>query len=258
MKMKVKRLFNYKNTQFDDELKNVPHNFAVKHDEEAKTSELTIYGVIGESWWNEKWTSAMDVDNALKEAGTNNLVIRLNSPGGSAFDGIAIYNRLVNYKKETGAKITIHVDGWACSAASVIAMAADELIMGLGAMVMIHEASNGVWGSKGDFRSEADLLEELEEGIIDIYMTKATVDRIEIRKKVDAETWFSASKAIEIGFATSAASSTVEGNKDEEIANLKNQMHDMKKQIDNLTNKQKQEPTPEPVLPTNKRKGFLF
>lgn len=256
--MKVKRLFNYKNTQFDDELKNVPHNFAVKHDEEAKTSELTIYGVIGESWWNEKWTSAIDVDNALKEAGTNNLVIRLNSPGGGAFEGIAIYNRLMNYKNETGAKITIHVDGWACSAASVIAMAADELIMGLGAMIMIHEASSGVWGAKGDFRSEADLLEELEEGIIDIYMTKATVERKEVRKKVDAETWFGASKAIEIGFATSATSSSVEGNSKEELSNLKAQNANLQNEIQQLKNQQKQEPMPEPVQPTNKRKGFLF
>jgi ATP-dependent protease ClpP protease subunit len=256
--VRVKRLFNYKNNQFDDELKNVPHNFAVKHDEEAKTSELTIYGVIGESWWNEKWTSAIDVDNALKEAGTNNLVIRLNSPGGSAFDGIAIYNRLMNYKNETGAKITIHVDGWACSAASVIAMAADELIMGLGAMIMIHEASSGIWGAKGDFRSEADLLEELEEGIIDIYMTKATVERKEVRKKVDAETWFGASKAIEIGFATSATSTTVEDNSKEELSNLKAQNANLQNEIQQLKNQQKQEPTPEPVQPTNKRKGFLF
>nr|WP_276523315.1 head maturation protease, ClpP-related [Lysinibacillus fusiformis] len=239
-------------------MKNVPHNFAVKHDEEAKTSELTIYGVIGESWWNEKWTSAIDVDNALKEASTNNLVIRLNSPGGSAFDGIAIYNRLMNYKNETGAKITIHVDGWACSAASVIAMAADELIMGLGAMIMIHEASSGIWGAKGDFRSEADLLEELEEGIIDIYMTKATVERKEVRKKVDAETWFGASKAIEIGFATSATSTTVEDNSKEELSNLKAQNANLQNEIQQLKNQQKQEPTPEPVQPTNKRKGFLF
>jgi len=256
--VRVKRLFNYKNNQFDDELKNVPHNFAVKHDEEAKTSELTIYGVIGESWWNEKWTSAIDVDNALKEAGTNNLVIRLNSPGGSAFDGIAIYNRLMNYKNETGAKLTIYVDGWACSAASVIAMAADELIMGLGAMIMIHEASSGIWGAKGDFRREADLLEELEEGIIDIYMTKATVERKEVRKKVDAETWFGASKAIEIGFATSATSTTVEDNSKEELSNLKAQNANLQNEIQQLKNQQKQEPTPEPVQPTNKRKGFLF
>lgn len=254
--MKVKRLFNYKNTQYDEQLMSVPHNFAATHDNDKSTSELTIYGVIGESYWSERYTSAIDVDNALKEANGNNLVIRLNSPGGSAFDGIAIYNRLMSYKKDTGAKIKIHVDGWACSAASVLAMAADELFMGLGAMFMIHEASSGVWGTKGSFRSEADLLEELEEGLIDIYMTKANVAREEIRVKVDAETWFSASKAVDIGFATSTAS-TVEG-KDEEIANLKNQVSTMKTQINNLTNQQNQEPTPEPVMPTNKRKGFLF
>ena len=257
MGMKVKRLFNYKNTQYDEQLLSVPHNFASKHDNEKGESELTIYGAIGESYWSERYTSAIDVDNSLKEANGNNLVIRLNSPGGSAFDGIAIYNRIMGYKKDTGAKITIYVDGWACSAASIIAMAADELIMGLGAMFMIHEASSVVWGAKGNFRSEADLLEELEEGLIDIYMTKANVTREDVRVKVDAETWFSASKAVEIGFATSTAS-TVEGNKDDEISNLKNQMQDMKNQIENLANQQKQEPTPKPVQPTNKRKGFLF
>ncbi|MGG3234630.1 head maturation protease, ClpP-related [Priestia flexa] len=255
--MKVKRLFNYKNTQFDDELKAVPHNFAVKHDSESAVTEMTIYGVIGESWWNEDWTSAVDVDNALKDAGTNNIEIRLNSPGGSAFDGIAIYNRLMSYKKATGAKIKIHIDGWACSAASVIAMAADELIMGLGSMFMIHEASSGVWGVKGDFRSEADLLEELEEGIIDIYMTKANVNREEVRQKVDAETWFSASKAVEIGFATSSATS-VEGNKAEEIANLRAQNANLQNEISQLKNQTKEEPTLKPEQPTNKRVRFFF
>ena len=257
MIMKVKRLFNYKNTQYDEQLMSIPHNFAVKHNENKSVTEMTIYGIIGESYWSDKYTSAVDVDNALQEANGNNVTIRLNSPGGSAFDGIAIYNRLMSYKKEHRAKITIYVDGWACSAASVIAMAADELIMGLGSMFMIHEASNIVWGTKGAFRKEADVLEELEDGIIDIYMTKANVDREEIRTKVDAETWFSASSTVEIGFATST-SSTVEDNKDQEIANLKNQMQDMKNQIENLTNQQKQEPTPEPVQPTNKRKWFLF
>jgi ATP-dependent Clp protease, protease subunit len=252
--MEVKRLFNYKNTNFDEQLKSVPHNFVATHDNEKGTSELTIYGIIGDSWWYDS-TSAADIDFALKEANGNNIVIRLNSPGGSAFDGIAIYNRLVNYKKDHNAKITIYVDGWACSAASVIAMAADELIMGLGSMFMIHEASSGVWGAKGDFRSEADLLEELEEGIIDIYMTKANVSREEIRKKVDAETWFSASKTVEIGFATATASS-VDG-KDEEIANLRAENANLLNKL-NQSNKPKKEPTPEPEQPTNKRKGFLF
>lgn len=239
--MKVKRLFNYKNSKYDEELMSVPHNFAVKHNENKAVTEMTIYGIIGESYWSDKYTSAIDVDNALKEANGNDVVIRLNSPGGSAFDGIAIYNRLMSYKKEHSAKITIYVDGWACSAASVIAMAADELFMGLGAMFMIHEASNIVWGTKGDFRSEADVLEELEDGIIDIYMTKANVDREEIRAKVDAETWFSASSTVEIGFATST-SSTVEDNKDEEIVNMKTQMQNMQNQLDQFKNQQIEAP----------------
>lgn len=246
----MKRKFGFKNQAYNEQLSKIPQNFAVAHDDEAKATELTIYGDIGESWWGDS-TSAIDVDNALKNAKGHDVVVRLNSPGGSAFDGIAIYNRL----KDHDGKVTVHIDGWACSAASIIAMAGDEVIMGTGAMLMIHEASTIVWGNKRDFRSNADMLEELEEGIIDIYMTKANVDRKEIRKKVDAETWFSAAKAIEIGFAT--ATSSVEDNS-KEVENLKNQVADLQNKI-NQFEKQKEEPTPvEPTKPANQRTGFFF
>ncbi|WP_277674557.1 head maturation protease, ClpP-related, partial [Piscibacillus halophilus] len=148
----------FKNQNYVEQLKKIPQNFKVEHDEESGTTEITIYGVIGTSWWNDSF-SASDIDAAIKEAGTNDIIINLNSPGGDAFDGISIFNRL---KRHEG-KVTIHVDGWACSAASVIAMAADELYMGLGSMLMIHEASNIVWGTKTDMRKQADVLDELEE-----------------------------------------------------------------------------------------------
>jgi ATP-dependent Clp protease, protease subunit len=189
----------FKNQSYVEQLKEIPQKFNVVHNEETSTTEISIYGVIGTSWWRDSF-SASDIDKALNEAGTNDVIINLNSPGGDAFDGISIFNRL---KRHEG-KVAIHVDGWACSAASVIAMAADELTMGLGSMMMIHEASNIVWGTKKDMRKEADVLEELEEGLVDIYMTKANVSREEIREKVDAETWFSAKKAVEIGFADKA------------------------------------------------------
>lgn len=201
----------FKNQTYVEQLMKIPQKFNVIHNEESKTTEISIYGVIGTSWWNDSF-SANDIDQAIKEAGDNDLIINLNSPGGDAFDGITIYNRL---KRHPG-KVTIHVDGWACSAASVIAMAADELIMQLGSMMMIHEASNIVWGTKTDMRKEADILEELEEGMIDIYMTKAKVSREEIRKMVDAETWFSAKKAVEIGFADRAEG--VESNNEDDTA----------------------------------------
>lgn len=249
----MKKRFNFKNQQYNKILESIPHNFAVDHDADNGESTLTIYGDIGESWWWDS-TSAADVDNALKNAGNNNLIVRLNSPGGDAFDGIAIYNRLKNHP----GKVTIHVDGWACSAASVIAMAADELIMGAGSMLMIHEASNIVWGTKNDFRKQADLLDKLEDGIIDIYMMKANVDREEIREKVDAETWFSASEALEIGFATSTASSVEDNGDDEELTQMKTQMQAMQSELQQLKNQSKEEPSPESEQPTNKRKGFLF
>jgi len=235
----VKRKFGFKNQQYNKDLSSIPHNFSADHDDEKGVTELTIYGDIGESWFWDS-TSAIDVDNALKNAGDNDLVVRLNSPGGSAFDGIAIYNRLNDHK----GKVTVHVDGWACSAASVIAMAADELIMGAGSMLMIHEASTIVWGNKGDFRKEAELLEKLEDGIIDIYMTKANITRDEIRDMVNAETWFSANDALTIGFATSAAAATTTVEDDKEVSQLKVQMLAMQSELDQLKNIEPEKPAP--------------
>lgn len=245
--MTMKRKFGFKNQKYNEQLANIPHNFAVVHDEDKGVSELTIYGDIGDSWWFES-TSATDVDNALKEAGNNDLVIHLNSPGGSAFDGIAIYNRLKAHK----GKVTIHVDGWACSAASVIAMAADELVMGAGAMMMIHEASTIVWGSKTLMRKEADMLEKLEDGIVDIYMTRANVDREEVKNMVNEETWFSANEALEIGFATSTA--TTEEDTDE-LAQLKAQMLSMQNELAQYKNQQK-DPEPEQVPAASAKRDF--
>lgn len=244
--MKIK--FGYKNQAYNEQLAKIPHNFAVVHDEEKKVTEITIYGIIGESWWWDS-TSASDVDKALKEANGNDLVIHLNSPGGDAPDGVAIYNRLMDYKREHNAKIKVCVDGWACSAASPIPLAGDESVMGLGAMMMIHEASSFVWGSKTLMRKEADILDKLEEGIIDIYMTRANKTREEIRKMVDDETWFSAQEAVDIGFATSIISSE---NKDDdaEIQNLRSQIVYLENEIEQLRSKN-------PEKPANS-KAFLF
>lgn len=222
----------FKNQSYVEQLQKVERKFETYHNEAAGTTELTIYGIIGDSWWEDS-VSASDIDNALKNI-SGDIVIHLNSPGGDAFDGIAIYNRL---KKHDG-KVTINVDGWACSAASVIAMAADELIMGLGSMIMIHEASSLVWGTKTEMRKEADVLDELEEGIIDIYLTKANISREEIRNMVDAETWFGAQKAVDIGFATSTAATD---GKDKEITQLRAQLATMQSELDQLKNQSKKE-----------------
>lgn len=218
----------FKNQKYTEKLMEIPQKFNVVHNEEEKLTEITIYGVIGDSWWDSSF-SANDIDKALNEAGDNDVLVNLNSPGGDAFDGIAIFNRLKRHK----GKVTIHVDGWACSAASVIAMAGDEVTMELGSMMMIHEASNIVWGTKTDMRKEADILEELEEGIIDIYQIKSNLEREDIRNKVDEETWMSASKAVEYGFADKATGKKEDESEDKEDITITNNT-DKKKVLDDL------------------------
>ncbi|MFJ7662965.1 head maturation protease, ClpP-related [Lysinibacillus sp. NPDC097162] len=201
-----KRRRRFKNSQYEDMIPEIPKNFAIEVNEINDETVLTIYGDIGESFWYES-TSANDIDSALKEVKTSNITIRLNSPGGDAFDGIAIYNRL----KDHQAKVKIIVDGWACSAASIIAMAADELIMKLGAMIMVHEAWTIAIGSKTEMQKTIDMMTKLDESLLDIYMTKAKITRDEMKQFVINETWFTADEAIAIGFATAT-----EDTKDEE------------------------------------------
>lgn len=258
MKFLTKEEFfnSFKNQNYVEQLKQIPQKFNAVHNEETKTSEITIYGVIGTSWWNDSF-SATDIDEALKAAGDNDIIINLNSPGGDAFDGISIFNRL---KRHAG-KVTIHIDGWACSAASIIAMAADELIMELGSMFMYHEASNIVWGTKTDMRKEAGILEELEEGIIDIYMTKTNLSREEVRANLDAETWLSAKKAVEQGFANKANGVNSDENKPQNTVLSVDDKRGILNELQGILkpNNQKEEPTePQPQKVAANRKGFFF
>jgi len=183
----------FKNEKFK-ELANVKHNFKAEHTEDS--TKLTIYGVIGDSWWGES-TSANDVERVLKDVTGNTIHVHINSGGGDAFDGIAIYNQLKNHT----AKVVIHVDGLAASAASIIAMAADELIMNTGSMLMIHEASTFDWGSKTQFRKTLNSLEKLDKSIADVYMTRFKGEREEIDTMIVNETWFTADEAVEFGLA---------------------------------------------------------
>lgn len=258
MKNRLKKLFNFKNQAYIEQLIKIPYNFAVKHDYDKKITTLTLYGIIdSDDWWDDS-ISAAAIDKALKEANGNNLKLHINSPGGDAFEGVAIYNRLMDYKKEHNAKIETHVDGWACSAASFLPLTANESIMGLGAMMMIHEAATFEWGTKKDLRKTADMMEKLEEGIIDIYLTRTKKSREEIREMVDAETWFTADEAIEIGFADKKTevklvepeSKPAEPDNKTELKELRTQVKNLTAEVETLKEKQKE--------PAKNSRAFLF
>lgn len=157
-------------------------------------AEVFIYGDIG-GWWDGVQAEQFAKDLSGLDVSTIN--VRLNSPGGLVFDGVAIYNALVQHK----ARVVVHIDGIAASIASVIAMAGDEIRIAEGAHVMIHKPWSFVVGDATSMRKEADVLDELEGGLVDIYAARTENERDQLETWVAAETWFRGQKAVDEGFA---------------------------------------------------------
>lgn len=155
--------------------------------------EATVYIYDEISWWG---ISAEQFVKELNEIKSKTIHLRLNSPGGSVFDGTAIYNALKQHK----AKIITHIDGLAASICSIVAMAGDEIRMAENAFFMIHEPWSIVIGMAEDMRKEADLLDKVGTTICNVYMKKTGKIEAQIREYMAAETWFTASEAKEAGF----------------------------------------------------------
>lgn len=153
-------------------------------------SDLIIYGDIG--WDN----SAASVNRALAEAAPGPLTVRLNSPGGSVFDGLAIASML----RRRG-EVTAVVDGLAASAASIIYIAAARRVMAPGSMVMIHNPWSMVGGTSDDMRQEADVLDTIAGEMAKLYADASggKLDAKAAQKLMDAETWLTAEDAQAIG-----------------------------------------------------------
>jgi len=124
--------------------------------------------------------------------------LRLNSPGGSVFDAVAIYNAL---QRHDGA-ITVWIDGVAASAASYVAMAGDEIVMPENAFLMIHDPSGLVMGTAADMREMADTMDKIAGGMVRGYAARSGRSEEEIAALMAAETWFDAEAALEAGLAT--------------------------------------------------------
>lgn len=161
-------------------------------------AEVRIDGTIGGGWFDEDSVTAKSFAKELKAAGkVKSLDIYINSPGGSVFDGSAIYSQL---KRHT-AKKTVYIEGLAASIASMIAMAGDEIVMPDNALMMIHRASGGVWGNADDMRKTAEILEKIESSIITAYQAKTGRDPEELAEMMADETWLTAQEAVALGFA---------------------------------------------------------
>lgn len=224
---------------------NIPFEFANKTNDNEHV--MTISGAIGQGGWFYDATSAEDVRNALDGVKASTIRIKLNSGGGDAMDGIEI----MNYLKDLEAHVIVEVTALAASAASILAMGADEIIMRNGSTMMIHEASTFAYGTKSDIQKTMNALEAIDQSLVDIYVNKTGLSHDEISEMLKAETWLTGPEAVAKGFATSTTSSVEDKNKDEEIANLKQQMQTMQNQLNQMN-------SPQPKAPSNKKmKRFL-
>lgn len=158
----------------------------------AETVEVAIYDEIG--YWG---VTASDFVNELSGVDAKNITLRVNSPGGDVFDGLAILNSLRNHP----ATVNVMVDGLAASAASFIAMAGDSVTMAPNSMMMIHEASGLCMGNAVDMRELADLLDKTSANIADIYSRRSGRPADEHRAAMRAETWYSDQEAVDAGLA---------------------------------------------------------
>lgn len=165
----------------------------------AGVIEIVLYGPIGHSWWNDDAVSIAQIKRAFDAGPFSSVQVRINSGGGDAFEGIAIYNLL----RSLGKPVKVMIDGLAASAASIIAMAGDEIVIGRGAMMMIHDPWTIDWGNADDFRKLADWLDKLAVSGAGIYAQRSGQSVEDCRELMRAETWLTDAEAVAQGFATS-------------------------------------------------------
>lgn len=173
----------------------------------AQIPELLIYGYIGAEY--EGGVTASDFANQLKQLEANNAVIniRINSPGGSVFEGFAIYNAI----KRSPAVINTYVDGIAASMASVIAMAGKKVYISSVGRMMTHQASSTVYGKSTDLHAAADLIESLNKNMSGIYSAKTGMDEAACATTFLGanDTWFTAEQAVACKLADEIYSSSI-------------------------------------------------
>lgn len=180
-------------------------NFLTFKKKDEKETELYIYGNIEKKTWIDNWlgtgtekTDAFTLKDALMQVDTPNLTVRINSRGGDVSEGLTIYSLLSEFK---GHLKTI-VDGFACSAASVIFMAGNERVVPENGLLMIHNAWTEARGDSNAMKKVAEDLEKITQPSLNIYTSKTKLTEKEIKEKMDREEWITSQEAYDWGFST--------------------------------------------------------
>lgn len=179
-------------------IKNQKENpFDFRMEASGDVVKMYLYGdVMSQSWYYEDQIVPTEVKNALEEAAGKDLEIHIHSPGGDAYAGFAIYSL---FKAYAGKKVMI-IDGLAASAASIIAMSADELKISNAGILMIHNAWTYTWGNHNDLRKSANDLEKLSNNGAKLYQQRTGKTLEEIKQLMDDDTYMTADEALSLGF----------------------------------------------------------
>lgn len=156
----------------------------------ADAASISIFEGIGDDTANR-------VDAALREIGARPVTVKINSGGGDPFAGLTVFNSLRSH----GQPITTQILGLAASAASLIAMAGDEIQMARASQIMVHRASGGAIGSADDMRAMAAALDSVDAAMGAVYVGRTGLSTPEVARLMAAETWMAAERAIALGFA---------------------------------------------------------
>lgn len=214
--------------------------FEAKGENEYK---LTVYGSIG-GWFSEN--NAEAVRRKIQDVKAEKIHVHINSGGGSAFDGVAICNQL----KQHSAEIIVHIDGWAASAASVIAMAGDKIIMPSNTMMMIHQASTFEYGNADLFEKTARDLRKIDSALAASYKKRFVGTDEELKQLLKDETWLTAEEAVALGLADEIADEIEidDTQEDEEVEVVENFKEDLvAKYTKQPNNQNSKEPIQKPV-----------
>ena len=182
----MKKFWKWKNRMVTDQ------------DSQETAAERTLFlnGTIAEeSWFDDDVTPQLFKDEL--NAGSGDITVWINSPGGDCVAAAQIYNMLMDYK----GNVTVKIDGIAASAASVIAMAGTRVLVSPVSMMMIHNPATIAFGDTAEMEKAIDMLSEVKESIINAYEIKTGLSRAKLSHLMDAETWMDANKAVELGFA---------------------------------------------------------
>lgn len=169
----------------------------ILNDTEAR---VYIYDVI-DSWWG---ANAPDLIKSLGEAGSRDIHLHINSPGGDVFEARAMAAAVVAHP----GKVTVHIDGLAASAATYLALSGNVTNITEGGMFMVHNSWTMTWGNKAELRDTAALLEKIDGLIAADYSRKTGKSTEEVAAWMDAETWFTAQEAKDAGFVDAIEANT--------------------------------------------------